>query len=42
MNNDFDDLISRVDIKRFYEEKIQVKGKPGKEVVGLCPFHDDK
>jgi len=35
-------LISRVDIKRFYEERIQVKGKSGEEIIGLCPFHEDK
>ena len=42
MNNNLDDLISRVDIKRFYEERIKVKGKSGDEITGLCPFHNDK
>ncbi len=41
-NNNLDDLISRIDFERFYSERIQIKGKPGTEIVGLCPFHEDK
>jgi len=42
VNNNIDDLASRIDIEQFYREKIQVKGKSNDEIRGLCPFHEDK
>jgi CRISPR-associated protein Cmr3 len=36
-----DDILPRLDAESFYSERVKLK-KAGKNLVGLCPFHDEK